>query len=144
MQTCPTDKVLANFFLSTTLLLNKILTLAVSLKTFDFGFFQELCSEDVYNIISYKYFSPAEVREHLKKLYAIDVETLNDWDKLAIMFFIKYHDADCEKGILKNLAETEDPEYIYFYTGRKSLTSKQRKKILSEGFTLKKLFVEGI
>jgi hypothetical protein len=124
--------------------LNKILTLAVSLKTFDFGFFQELCSEDVYNIISYKYFSPAEVREHLKKLYSLDVENLNEFDKLALLFFVKLHDADCEKDILKNLASTDDSEYIYFYTGKKTLSSKQRKKILSEGFSLKKLFVEGI
>ena len=125
-------------------MLNKILTLAVSLKTFDFGFFSELCSEDVYNVINYKLFSQVDVAKNLKKLYALDVEKLNDWDKLAILFFIRYYDYDCEKDILNNLAETDDTEYIYFYTGRKSLTSKQRKKLLSEGFSLKRLFVEGV
>lgn len=125
-------------------MLNKILTLAVSLKTFDFGFFSELCSEDVYNVINYKLFSQVDVAKNLKKLYALDVEKLNDWDKLAILFFIRYYDYDCEKDILNNLAETDDTEYIYFYTGRKSLTSKQRKKLLSEGFSLKSLFVEGV
>lgn len=144
MQISPTEKFLKILSQNLEELLKKVILLSVDIGTFDFKFFINdfNINPELLKIITGNFDSREEAVETIKSISYEDSIYSYD-DKVAIYLYLRYYNSkDEDKKIIKRLSESNDPSELKLFTGKTSLSKKERNKLKS--ITLEDLFKNGL
>ena len=122
--------------------------LSVDIGTFDFKFFNGSVNQDLYDVITSNYESPGDGLDKIRNLLNLKTEELSKVDKLAISLYLRYYKAENKaeqfsRDLIKELTETEDQQLLLLYTGKKKLSKRDKKKLLSGEIDLNELLLKG-